>query len=561
NNELTIPAKSKISFGIALEPSKNIEEDIEADVFLAVDTPKNIKSIKINAKIRRLSLEILYQGRVINNNKSQYTLSINNFYKGERRSLPIELFNNGPIEYTLRLNSQSLKLSVNELHLPVSKKENVNIEIHMPNDRISHTFILEIGFLNNKHVYHLMVQCEIAEPKMTYTCSNAQNKYIIHINQKGQMENIQDKNLGTLQPVSQEVKFTNTSKATVTFHFLQTITTQDLPLPLPAHFKIEPDNVVMQPNANSSVQFIYYPVDLRPFNAKVQLQSNTIPYLINIPYSVEYHTPILRTTPYSVIDIGLIKSGIISKKEFLKINNIGKKLLRFEMCGLSHEEKFVKKIDIYKSGSKPDLQDTNQSFQISQGGFTSFDIDIHCDQVNLPSEYDMVRLFEFELVSICDPCIGIDSKLDNRRVIVVIVGHIKPLPALVFPPEENPKEWSSLELLPSQWLHYFTREYSIYKPYTSLIILTAIAHICGSQKTKDNNLPLTLDDWTNFCSNLNSDTTKTPDEQLKLNEFDHTNTIDHAIDNVIKYLRLSLNNYFSFFQNSIIFHDSFVNNN
>ncbi|CAF3836916.1 unnamed protein product [Rotaria sp. Silwood1] len=563
NNELTIPAKSKISFGIALEPSKNIEEDIEADVFLAVDTPKNIKSIKINAKIRRLSLEILYQGRVINNNKSQYTLSINNFYKGERRSLPIELFNNGPIEYTLRLNSQSLKLklSVNELHLPVSKKENVNIEIHMPNDRISHTFILEIGFLNNKHVYHLMVQCEIAEPKMTYTCSNAQNKYIIHINQKGQMELIQDKNLGTLQPVSQEVKFTNTSEATVTFHFLQTITTQDLPLPLPAHFKIEPDNVVMQPNANSSVQFIYYPVDLRPFNAKVQLQSNTIPYLINIPYSVEYHTPILRTTPYSVIDIGLIKSGIISKKEFLKINNIGKKLLRFEMCGLSHEEKFVKKIDIYKSGSKPDLQDTNQSFQISQGGFTSFDIDIHCDQVNLPSEYDMVRLFEFELVSICDPCIGIDSKLDNRRVIVVIVGHIKPLPALVFPPEENPKEWSSLELLPSQWLHYFTREYSIYKPYTSLIILTAIAHICGSQKTKDNNLPLTLDDWTNFCSNLNSDTTKTPDEQLKLNEFDHANTIDHAIDNVIKYLRLSLNNYFSFFQNSIIFHDSFVNNN
>ncbi|CAF5112957.1 unnamed protein product, partial [Rotaria sp. Silwood1] len=84
--------------------------------------------------------------------------------------------------------------------------------------------------------------------------------------------------------------------------------------------------------------------------------------------------------------------------------------------------------------------------------------------------------------------------LDNRRVIVVIVGHIKPLPALVFPPEENPKECSSLELLPSQWLHYFTREYSIYKPYTSLIILTAIAHICGSQKTKDNNLPLTLDD-------------------------------------------------------------------
>ncbi|CAF5123550.1 unnamed protein product, partial [Rotaria sp. Silwood1] len=56
------------------------------------------------------------------------------------------------------------------------------------------------------------------------------------------------------------------------------------------------------------------------------------------------------------------------------------------------------------------------------------------------------------------------------------------------------------------------------------------------------------------------DTTKTPDEQLKLNEFDHTNTIDHAIDNVIKYLRLSLNKYISFFQNSILFHDSFANN-
>ncbi|CAF1691999.1 unnamed protein product, partial [Rotaria sp. Silwood1] len=114
-----------------------------------------------------------------------------------------------------------------------------------------------------------MVQCEIAEPKMTYTCSNAQNKYIIHINQKGQMENIQDKNLGTLQPVSQEVKFTNTN----------------LPLPLPAHFKIEPDNVVMQPNANSSVQFIYYPVDLRPFNAKVESYCSILNYIVSLTHN------------------------------------------------------------------------------------------------------------------------------------------------------------------------------------------------------------------------------------------------------------------------------------
>ncbi|CAF1312641.1 unnamed protein product, partial [Rotaria sordida] len=560
NNELNIPAKSKISFGIALEASKNIEEDIEADVFLAVDSPKNIKAIRINAKIRQILLEIHYQGRSINKNQSQYILTMNNFYRGERRILPIEFFNNGPIEYTLRLNSQSLKLSKNEVQLPVDKKENVNIEIYMPNDRISHTFILEIGFLNNKHQYYFMLPCEIAEPKMTYTTSNPQNKHIIHIIQKGQMELIQDKNLGTVQPISQEVKFKNTSKATVTFHFLQTITAQDPPLPLSSHFKIEPDNVIIQPNGNISVQFIYYPIDLRPFNVNVQLQSNTSPHPINIPYSVEYHTPILRTTPHSVIDIGLIKSGTISKKEFLKINNIGKKDLRFEIYGLNYQEKFVQSIDIQKTGSKSNSQDSNPTIKISQGGFTSLDINIQCDQVNLPSEYDMTRLFEFELVSLCDPVIDVDSKLDNRRVKIIIIGHMKPLPAFVPTPEENPKEWSSLELLPSQWLHYFSQQYKIYQSYTSLIILTAIAYICGSQKTKDNYLPLTLDDWTNFCLNLNSDIPKTSQEKLKLNDFDDVNTISRAIDNVIKHLRLSLNNYISFFQNSILFHDSFTNN-
>ncbi|CAF4364696.1 unnamed protein product, partial [Rotaria sp. Silwood2] len=560
NNELTIPAKSKISFGIALEASKNIEEDIEADIFLAVDSPKNIKAIRINAKIRQLSLEIHYQGRAINKYQSQYTLTMNNFYKGERRTLPIEFFNNGPIEYTLRLSSQSLKSSINELKLPVDKKENVNIEIYMPNDHISQSFILEIGLLNNRHQYYLMLQGEIVEPKMTHTTSNPQNKHIIHINQKGQMELIQDKNLGTIQPVSREVKFKNTSKATATFHFLQITNAQDSSLPLPSRFKIDPDNVIIQPNGNVSVQFIYYPIDLRPFNANVQLQSNTSPHPINMPYSVEYHTPILRTTPYSVIDIGLIKPGTISKKEFLKINNIGKKELRFEICRLSCQEKFVQTIDIKKTGSKPNSQDSNQAIKIPQTGSTSLDINIQCDQVDLPSEYDMIRLFEFELVSLCDPVIDVDSKLDNRRVIIIIIGHMKPLPAFVLTSEENPKEWSSLELLPSQWLHYFSQQYNIYQPYTSLIILTAIAYICGSQKTKDNNLPLTLDDWANFCSNLNSDTTKTSQKQLKLNEFDDRNTIDLAVDNIIKYLRFSLNNYISFFQNSILYHDSFANN-
>ncbi|CAF4252506.1 unnamed protein product, partial [Rotaria sordida] len=253
----------------------NIEEDIEADVFLAVDSPKNIKAIRIKAKIRQILLEIHYQGRSINKNQSQYILTMNNFYKGERRILPIEFFNNGPIDYTLRLDSQSLKLSKNEVQLPVDKKENVNIEIYMPNDRISHTFALEIGFLNNKHQYHLMLPCEIAEPKMTYAPFNTQNKHIIHINQKGQMELIQDKNVGTIQPVSQEVKFKNISKATAIFHFLQTINAQDPPLPLPSRFEIEPDNVIIQPNGNVPVQFIYYPIDLRPFNVNVQLQSNT----------------------------------------------------------------------------------------------------------------------------------------------------------------------------------------------------------------------------------------------------------------------------------------------
>ncbi|CAF4351995.1 unnamed protein product, partial [Rotaria sp. Silwood2] len=560
NNELTIPPKSKISFGITLEASKNIEEIIETDVFVAINSSKNIKAIKINAKIQQHSLEIRYQDRTIDKNQSQYVLTMNNFYQGERRTLPIEFINNGPVEYTLRLKSQSIKSSISELQLPVNKKENINLEIQMPNNCISQTFNLEIGFLSSRHQYYLVLQCETIEPTMTYTTSNPQNKHIISINQKGDMDLIQDKTLGTLQPVSQEVKFKNTSRATATFHFLQVTNAQNPSLSLPSRFKIMPDNVIMKPNENVLVQFIYYPIDLRPFNANIQLKSNTSIHPINIPYSVEYHTPILQTVPYSVIDIGLIKSGIISKKEFLKVNNIGKNALRFEMCALNYQEKFVKAIHIQKTGSKQNSQDPIQIIKISQDGFTFLDISMECDQVNLPHEYDTIRLFEFELVSLCDPVINIDSKLDNRRVKIVIIGHLKPLPTLVPTTEENSKEWSSLELVPSQWLHYFSKQYEMYKPYTSLIILTTIAYICGSQKTKDHDLPLTLDDWKNFCLNLNLDPAKTSQEQLKLNDFDDTNTIGRAIDNVVKYFRLSLNKYISYFQNSILFHNSFANN-
>ncbi|CAF5120367.1 unnamed protein product, partial [Rotaria sp. Silwood1] len=118
NNEFDLPANSILPFGIALEPTDNIEEDIDADVCLAINSAKNLKWIKVFAHVRRLHLAVIYQGRTYIEKNSLDRVLIDDFYKGEKRIISTEFRNDGPIEYTLRLSSTKLILTMPEVNLP-----------------------------------------------------------------------------------------------------------------------------------------------------------------------------------------------------------------------------------------------------------------------------------------------------------------------------------------------------------------------------------------------------------------------------------------------------------
>ncbi|CAF4759186.1 unnamed protein product, partial [Rotaria sp. Silwood2] len=166
DEEIDLAAESKCPFALALESCAKNEEDIEADISLVVDTRKNLKWIKVLAYVRRSHLTVLYQSRIIIDNSQSGHLLIENFYKGEKRLIPIEFYNSGPVEYTLCLTSEDkgLVFSVAELKLSASERKTVHIEVQISTNVSSQIFTINIEFLNVRRRCKLILMCETATP-------------------------------------------------------------------------------------------------------------------------------------------------------------------------------------------------------------------------------------------------------------------------------------------------------------------------------------------------------------------------------------------------------------
>ncbi|CAF4310596.1 unnamed protein product, partial [Rotaria sp. Silwood2] len=544
NNELEIPAESTISFNIALESSENIEEDIDVDICLAINTAKNFKLFKV----------LGYQGRIIMDNNQSNRLLIPDFYKNEKRRIPIEFQNTGQIEYTLRLHSPTLKLITNDIHMPVNEKKTINIEIQM-NNNTHQEFILNIDFINNKRQCQLIFVCETSFANITYSIRNGDDKQIINISEKAHMEQIWNRNTSQLNPIEHEITFKNSGKAAAIINFNEIVSKKNPSSPLTSHFHIEPDHFFVLPQSTVPVRFIYHPIDLRIFDAEVKLQSNSSTTLLAIPFHVEFQTPILRSTPRTLIDIGSIQSGQIFKQNVLMLKNTGQKKLRFTISESILKQPFVKLATLQGSLTQTQLTSVNQSFPIIPNQTHSFSVKIECDTIdNHNFQSEILELAQIELTSLCDPIIDTDGKLINRPITIIIIGHTIPFATFALPSNSNCQIWSALNLLPSLWLYRICREHSIHSSYAPLVALTAIAHICGSDKTKSS-LPETQDDWSTFCFNLSQGKT----EKVILKSFNDGNTLNNSIDTLSTHLRSSFTNYRSFFYHSQLFHRSFMN--
>ena len=126
NNDLELAAESNLPFSVTLETSENGEEDLEADICLAINTSKNIKWLKVLGQVRRTRLLVSHQGRVIMDNVQSGRLSLSDFDKGEKRRLSLQFRNDGEVEYALRLQSSTLKLFVDNVTMGAKETKDVD---------------------------------------------------------------------------------------------------------------------------------------------------------------------------------------------------------------------------------------------------------------------------------------------------------------------------------------------------------------------------------------------------------------------------------------------------
>ena len=533
-HEFELPSNSIRPFEIALIPTDHLEEDIDTDICLAIDSAKNLKWIKVLARIRRTHLFVVYQGQTYIENTPFDRILINDFYPDEKRWIPLEFRNAGSIEYTLHLSSTTLKIQPTELNLVGNTTKTVMIEIQMSRS-VRQEFLLAIDFLNNKRQCQLTFDCQTAQPQLTYQTRTFDRKHIIEIVQSAQMENIWNKDRQVLLPIDQEIVFTNASRAPATVNYQDIVSANDSNLPLNVQFHLEPNDLVIRPNSKESVRFVYQPIDLKRLDAQIQLQTNTSADPIHIPYTVEFHTPILQVMSHTLIDVGLVETGRILKKNVLMMKNLGQKQVRLVISESRGQKSFVK-LALLRSSS------TDHSIKIDPDEQFSFDMIIECEEIDRNQISEVIELAEFELTSLCDPVINLDSKLINRTITIVIIGHIQSFVDLTFSTEFNLNPWSNLRLLPSSWLSQICQEYAMHSLYMPLVMLTAIAHVCGSEKTAIS-LPTTREEWSTFCTNFH------PDGSL---------TIDQLIDILIQQFHSSLQNNQSYFYHSSVFHRSFT---
>ena len=550
NNNLEVAARSSVPFNLSLETSENVEEDLEADICLAINTPKNVKWLKVLGRVRRPRLLIYYQGRLVMDNTQSSRLLITDFYKNEKRCVPLELRNDGQVEYTLRLHSSALQLSTTDIHMASNETKTIDVEIQLSNSS-RQEFTLHIELVNNKRSCQLTFVCETSYAQIVYSVRKIDERQIIPIFQSAHMEQIWDTKQSSLKPVEHEVTFTNNGRAAAIVNFDQMIAKNNSPTPPTSQFRIEPDHFLVLPQSSVPVRFIYQPFDLRAFDVDVQLKFNDSTSTIQIPFYVEFHKPVLRSLPRAVIDIGMIQTGQVFKENALTLQNVGLKELRFFVSEVADKPLFVKTATLQGSAAPSQPTSINQPIRINPNQSQSFSVKIEIGAIDAQFESEIIELAQFQLTSLCDPVIDTDNKLSNRSILIVIIAHTLPLPTFTLPGNSNLQVWSTLRPLPAMWLHETYQQHSAHSAYAPFVALTAIAHVCGSDKTT-HSLPTNNEQWATLCSNLSTA------DRLTLDAFNDANIAQRATETLATQLRSSCTNYRSFFYHCQLFHRSFT---
>ena len=553
NNELELAAESSVPFNLSLETSENVEENLEADICLAINTAKNVKWLKVVGQVRRTRLLVSYQGRLVMDNTQSSRLLISDFYKNEKRRVPLEFRNDGQVEYTLRLHSSALQPSVTNVHLTSNETKTIDVEIQT-SDASRQEFTLQIEFVNNKRSCQLTFVCETSYAQITYSTRTIDHRQVIPILQSAHMEQIWNTNQSSLKPVEHEVTFRNNGRAAAIVSFDQIIAKNNCPTPSTSQFHIEPDHFLVPPKSSVPVRFIYQPFDLRTFDVDVQLKLNNSPSTLQIPFYVDFLKPVLKSLPRAMIDIGMIQTGQVFKENALTLQNVGQKELRFFVSETTIKSLFVKTATLQGSvtGSQP--TSINQPIRINPNQSQSFSVKIETDTTDAQFEAEIIELAQIQLTSLCDPVIDTDSKLVNRSILIVIIAHTMPLPTFTLPSNSNLQVWSTLRSLPAVWLYEAYRQHSIHSAYASFVALTAIAHVCGSDRTTPS-LPTDKEQWSTLCSHLSAA------EQLTLDAFSDANIAQQATETLATQLRSTCTNYRSFFYHCQLFHRAFTSIN
>ncbi|CAF2481316.1 unnamed protein product [Rotaria sp. Silwood2] len=555
DEEIDLAAESKCPFALALESCAKNEEDIEADISLVVDTRKNLKWIKVLAYVRRSHLTVLYQSRIIIDNSQSGHLLIENFYKGEKRLIPIEFYNSGPVEYTLCLTSEDkgLVFSVAELKLSASERKTVHIEVQISTNVSSQIFTINIEFLNVRRRCKLILMCETATPALDYHIPKAEEQHVIIINTKNYKKEIWNPILNVLNPVKHQVIFTNTGKAAATLRFDRVLAGENPSLLLTSCFDVKPSNTIVLPHSDVCIDLFYHPKDFRSFDGIVQFISNVSIDPVHVPYHLEFHAPIVYTSPRTVIDIGVIQLGATIQKELLTVQNIGPVELRAHFSGPFRQHSSVQSAALKYASPRSNRLVGTDGFVINSKKKRSFSVMIEFNSIGTSLLSNVVTLCGFELITQNDPVINIQGVLVERKIMICVIGHAQPLLPLVPYIESKCKPWSSLRTLSPSWLQSIYADHHVYEKYASLIVFTAIGHVCGSQRTNDE-LPITLDEWKTFCANLSTD-----NRTITLEMFRQSNNVSNSIETLSKLLgNPDTDSYhYSLFYNLASFYSSF----
>ncbi|CAF4974908.1 unnamed protein product, partial [Rotaria sp. Silwood1] len=103
----------------------------------------------------------------------------------------------------------------------------------------------------------------------------------------------------------------------------------------------------------------------------------------------------------------------------------------------------------------------NQLIPILPNQSRSLDMILECEQIPQSSELEVIELGELKLTSLGDPVIDLKGQLSNRTVTVIIIGRLQSPEDIDPIMQTNPHAWSSLKLLPSQWLNGTSNEHTM----------------------------------------------------------------------------------------------------